>query len=207
MPCRLNHRVTGNTRTRMELANGLLSALGLSASAGLNAYIPLLVVGLLNRFTDLVDLASPYDLLSHAATLAVLGLLIVIELFADNVPLVNHVNDAIQTFIRPTAGAIAFAAATDAAEVAPILALVAGLVVAGGVHATKAVVVRPAVNAATGGVGNTPVSLAEDAVAYTMSVTAVALPVLILVVGGAITYVVVRFVRRIRRSGDPSTPG
>ncbi len=191
----------------MELLNGLLSALGLSASAGLNAYIPLLVVGLLNRFTDLIDLAGPYDLLSHAAILSVLGVLIVIELLADNIPLINHVNDAIQTFIRPTAGAIAFAAATDSANVAPVLALAAGLIVAGGVHATKSVVVRPAVNAATGGVGNTPVSLAEDAVAYTMSITAIALPVLILVIGGVIAYVVARFVRRIRRAGSRPESG
>lgn len=190
----------------MELINGLLSAFGLSASAGLNAYIPLLVVGLLNRFTDLIDLSSPYDLISHPVTLGVLAVLILIELFADNVPLVNHVNDAIQTFIRPTAGAIAFAAATDSVEVAPVLALVAGLLVAGGVHATKSLVVRPAVNIATAGVGNTPVSLTEDAVAYTMSITAVALPVLILVVGAAIAYWAIRLVGRSHEPEESGSP-
>lgn len=182
----------------MELINGLLSAFGLSASAGLNAYIPLMVVGLLDRFTDLIDLSSPYDLISHPATLITLGALILIELLADNVPLVNHINDAIQTFIRPTAGAIAFAAATDGVDVAPVLALIAGLLVAGGVHATKSLVVRPAVNVATAGAGNTPVSLTEDAVAYTMSITAVVLPILILVVGGAIAYFVIRLVGKSR---------
>ena len=188
----------------MELINGLLSAFGLSASAGLNAYIPLMVVGLLDRFTDLIDLSSPYDLISHPATLITLGVLILIELLADNVPVINHINDAIQTFIRPTAGAIAFAAATDGVDVAPVLALISGLLVAGGVHATKSLVVRPAVNVATAGVGNTPVSLTEDAVAYTMSITAVALPILILVVGGAVAYFVIRLVGRSRDPAEDS---
>lgn len=35
---------------------GILSAFGLSASAGLNAYIPLLVVSLMAKFTNLIEL-------------------------------------------------------------------------------------------------------------------------------------------------------
>src|SRR4051812_7765527 len=53
---------------------GLMQALGLSTASGLNAYVPLLVVGLLARFTTLVHLSSPYDLLSHAGVLGVLAL-------------------------------------------------------------------------------------------------------------------------------------
>ena len=37
----------------MELLTGLFSAFGLSASAGLNAYIPLLIIALMARFTHL----------------------------------------------------------------------------------------------------------------------------------------------------------
>ena len=40
----------------MELLTGIFTAFGLSASAGLNAYIPLLLVGLLARYTDLINL-------------------------------------------------------------------------------------------------------------------------------------------------------
>lgn len=163
----------------MELLTGLLSAFGLSASTGLNAYIPLLVVGLLDKYTDLITLNQPWDTISHPATLVSLTALVLIETFADNAPVINHINDAIQTFVRPTAGAIVFAASTDAAsDLHPALALVAGLLVSGSVHAAKSTIVRPAVTAATGGLGNTPVSVAEDAVAVSVSIAAIAAPLL-----------------------------
>lgn len=41
-----------------EVISGILGAFGLSVSAGLNAYIPLLVVSLLAKFTDLIELAK-----------------------------------------------------------------------------------------------------------------------------------------------------
>jgi len=105
--------------------------------------------------------------------------LILIETFADNAPLINHVNDAVQTFTRPTAGAIVFAASTDAAsDLHPALALVTGLLVSGAVHTAKSTVVRPAATAATGGLGNTPVAMAEDAVAVSVSIAAIAAPLL-----------------------------
>ena len=44
--------------------SGIFSAFGLSASAGLNAYIPLLIVALLARFTDLIVLKEPWNALT-----------------------------------------------------------------------------------------------------------------------------------------------
>ncbi|HEY5572504.1 MAG TPA: DUF4126 domain-containing protein, partial [Anaerolineales bacterium] len=94
----------------MEVLSGIFSAFGLSASAGLNAYIPLLIVALLARYTELIRLNQPWDTLANGWVIALLVVLSVIEFFADKIPAVNHVNDAIQTIIRPAAGAIAFAA-------------------------------------------------------------------------------------------------
>ena len=51
----------------MELLTGIFTAFGLSASAGLNAYIPLLLVGLLARYTGLIHLNQPWDTLSNPA--------------------------------------------------------------------------------------------------------------------------------------------
>ena len=45
-----------------EAFSGILTAFGLSTSAGLNAYVPLLIVALLARFTDLITLSAPWDL-------------------------------------------------------------------------------------------------------------------------------------------------
>jgi hypothetical protein len=103
-----------------------------------------------------------------------------VEFFADKVPAVNHINDIVQTFIRPTAGAVLFAASTDVVtNIHPVVALIAGLIISGGVHAAKSAALRPAVTATTGGAGNIPVSIAEDVVATILSILAVIIPVLV----------------------------
>jgi len=159
---------------------GIFSAFGLSASAGLNAYIPLLVVALLARFTDLIKLNPPWDTLTSWWIIGLLVVLSLIEFFADKVPAVNHINDIIQTIIRPVAGAIVFAASANVITgVSPVLALAIGLLTAGAVHTVKSVVVRPAVTAATAGVGNIPVSIAEDAASTVVSILSVVVPVVI----------------------------
>lgn len=163
----------------MELL-GIFTAFGLSASAGLNAYIPLLVVALLAKFTPLLTLSKPWDVLTSWWIIALLVVLSLIEFFADKVPAVNHINDIIQTIIRPAAGAIAFAASANViSDIHPILSLSLGLIIAGGVHTVKSVAVRPAVTAATGGAANVPVSIAEDLTSTVVSILAVVVPVVI----------------------------
>ncbi len=157
----------------------IFTAFGLSASAGLNAYIPLLVVSLLARFSGWIELHIPWNAMESWWVIGVLFLLSLVEFFADKIPAVNHVNDLIQTFVRPTAGAIVFAASANVAEVHPVLAMIAGLLVAGGVHAAKSVAVRPTVTAATGGTGNVPVSILEDLISTILSILAIVIPVLI----------------------------
>lgn len=163
----------------MEILN-ILSAFGLSASAGLNAYIPLLIVALVAKFTNLIHLAEPWDALTSWWVIGVLFVLSVVEFFADKVPAVNHVNDAIQTIVRPAAGAILFAASAKVVtDVSPILSIVLGILVAGSIHTAKAVAVRPAVTAATAGVGNVPVSILEDVISTVLSILSVVVPVII----------------------------
>ena len=165
----------------MELLLGIFSAFGLSASAGLNAYIPLLVVGAIGHyFPETLNLAAPFDLLANPWILVLLGVLVIIEMVADKVPAVNHINDIIQTVIRPVAGAIAFAASANViTDINPVLALACGLLVAGSVHTVKAAAVRPAVTAVSGGTANIPVSIAEDIVSLITSILAIILPIIV----------------------------
>ena len=164
----------------MELLTGVMAAFGLSASAGLNAYIPLLVIALTARYTDLIQLSSPWDALTSWWIIGLLIVFSLIEFFADKVPAINHANDAIQTFVRPVAGAIVYAASANVlTELHPVLALGAGILVSGTVHAVKSVVVRPAVTVTTGGAGNVPVSVAEDMFATFLSIMAIIIPVVI----------------------------
>ena len=161
--------------------DGLLSvftAFGLSSSAGLNAYLPLLVVALLARFTDLITLSPPWDTLESWWVIGVLAVLLLIEILVDKVPAVDSINDAIQTFIRPVAGAVLFAASAGViSEAHPVLAMIAGLLVAGGVHAAKATA-RPIVTGATAGVGNPVVSTVEDVASLVLAVLAIVVPIL-----------------------------
>jgi hypothetical protein len=182
----------------MELITGIFSAFGLSASAGLNAYIPLLILALVARFTNFITLSEPWDLLTSPWIIGLLVVLSVVEFFADKIPAVNHVNDAIQTFIRPTAGALAFAASAQViTDIHPVLSLGAGLLMAGTVHAAKSLAVRPAVTATTGGAGNIPISILEDIISTVLSILAILLPVFIAIVAILVTtWIIWRLWRR-----------
>ena len=175
----------------MEGLAGVFTAFGLSGSAGLNAYLPLLVVALLARFTPLIQLRDSWTALTSWWTIGVLVVLLIVEIVADKIPAVNHVNDAIQTFIRPAAGAFLFAASSNViGDIHPVFALVCGILVAGSVHLVKSAAVRPAVTLATaaptGGVATVPanivVSTVEDIVALVTSVLAVLVPFILVLV-------------------------
>jgi len=155
----------------------LATAFGLSTSAGLNAYIPLLIVALLARFTSLVTLNEPWDALSSWWVIGTLVVLLVVEILVDKVPAADTANDIIQTFVRPAAGAILFAATTNAIGLHPVLAAICGVILAGGVHVVKAGG-RPVVAATTAGMANPIMSTIEDMISLGTSVLAIVAPYL-----------------------------
>ncbi|WP_062380068.1 DUF4126 domain-containing protein [Demequina pelophila] len=186
-----------------------LTGVGLSAAAGLNAFIPLVLVGLFARFTDFIVLPDHLDWLqSWPAIIIGLGLL-ALELVLDKIPGVDHINDLLQSLIRPVVGGVIFAA-TAAAEVIdqsnfwqdnPLIAGIVGAIVAALIHAGKAAS-RPAVNAATAGTGAPLASFAEDATSVGLSLVAIFVPVLVvfvLIAMGVVFYRIVTTGRRRRR--------
>ncbi len=173
----------------------LLTALGLSVPAGLNAYIPLLAVALAQRFNWLT-LREPFDLLGSWWVIGVIAALLIIELLADKIPAVDSVNDAIQTVVRPAAGGlVAVAASGNTTGVSPWLLVVAGVILAGGVHAAKATA-RPAVNVTTAGMGAPVVSAVEDVGAVVLSAVAIAAPYLVVLTIVLLGIVIWRIWRR-----------
>lgn len=186
----------------IEAISGLSAAFGLSGSAGLNAYIPLLLVALAARFPTgdpLVELQPPYDIMGSWWAIGLLAVLLVVEIVADKIPAVDTVNDGINTFIRPAAGAILFAGSANViTDIHPILALGAGLLVAGGVHATKTAA-RPVVTVTTAGVGNPLVSAVEDFVAFIVSLLAIVLPIIAALLMATFLIVVIVMIRRWRQ--------
>ncbi len=186
----------------MDALLNVLTAFGLSTSAGLNAYLPLLIVALLARFTDLVELNPPWDALTSWWVIGLLIILLLIEMLVDKIPAVDTANDTIQTFIRPAAGAVLFAANSGIiGEMHPVLALACGLLVAGGVHAAKATV-RPVITATTAGTMNPVVSFAEDVLAFIVAILSILVP-LLLVLALLLTAIwVMRRWRRRRQAGQ-----
>jgi uncharacterized membrane protein len=200
----------------------ILSGLGLSAAAGLNAYIPLLALGLAGRFLDFVTLPAGWTWLSNEWVLIILGVLLVIEFVADKIPVVDTVNDWIQTVVRPAAGGIVFGtgASTETNAIADPaqffennnwVPIAMGIVISLSVHLTK-MAARPALNAITFGAAAPIASTLEDAGSVTLTVFALLLPVFVIVALGGIVAVFVVIFRRARRkraqdaTGIPSLP-
>lgn len=195
-----------------------LTGMGLSAAAGLNAYIPFLIVALIARFTDIIVLPSSFAWIESSWAIGIGAVLLLTELVLDKIPAVDTINDAVQTFIRPSMGGLIFAA-TSAAESLDEstwmqqnqwLGVVLGIVVSGLVHSGK-MAARPAINAGTLGAGAPVVSTAEDGASLGLSLIAIFVPVLVIVALIVLFGMLFWFWRRVRhwrkrrgrRSGDP----
>jgi hypothetical protein len=180
-------------------AGSLLAAFGLSGAAGLNAWIPLLAVGLLGRAGQL-ELADGYEWLESTPALIVLAAAFVLDFVGDKVPAVDSLLHAAGTVVHPAAGAIVFAGPTELPTDVPSIILFAlGAGVAGSLHATRATV-RPVSTTMTAGAGNPVLSLAEDLVSAVLSVVAVFAPLLGAICLLAVVVVAVVWWRRVRRS-------
>lgn len=167
-----------------------LTGSGLAAAAGLNAYIPLVAVGVLSRYTDWINLPSQWQWLENGWVLLVLAVLLVVEIVADKIPVVDHINDVLGTVVRPAAGGLAFGATAGAPTLTvpdPSLAtdqptwvpLVVGALIALVVHGLK-VTVRPVANVASAGTAAPVLSTGEDFTSVVMSLVAILLPILVI---------------------------
>ena len=183
-----------------------LTGMGLSAAAGLNAYIPFLVVALIAKFTDVIVLPASFGWMESWWAIGIGTALLLAEVVLDKIPAIDTVNDTIQTFIRPAMGGVIFAA-TQAAEniesgpwmqenswVGLVLGVVVSLIVHGGKMAA-----RPAINAGTLGAGAPVVSTVEDGASVGLSLIAIFLPVLVIAVLALIVWLAVWLWLRVRR--------
>ena len=194
----------------------LLTGTGLAVAAGLNAYVPMLVLGLAGRFLDFVELPTAWAWLENEWVLGILGVLLVVELIADKIPAVDSINDIIQSIVRPAAGGIVFgsgastqtAAVTDPAsffESNAWVPVVTGVVIALVVHGAK-MFVRPAANALTAGAAAPVLSTVEDIGSLMFSVFAILFPILVVVALIALVVLVFTVFRRLRRQRRSVAP-
>jgi hypothetical protein len=192
-----------------------LIALGLGIAAGTNAYIPLILLGSIARWTHLINLPESWQWLESEWTLGILAALIVLDMVAQRFPGVATVSDIFQTALRPTAAGIAVSA--QGASVATItnwesfwsdgqwvpVAVAVGVALV--VHLVK-VVVRATADAVTAGLAGGVLAGVDEGSSVAFSVTALLLPVLVplllVVTLGAILWLIWRKKKQ-RRSHSP----
>lgn len=183
-----------------------LTGMGLSAAAGLNAYIPFLVVALIARFTDYITLPVGYEWIESNWAIGIGAALLLAEVILDKIPAVDTINDTIQTFIRPSMGGLIFAATTAAAELDnstwmkenPWVSVVLGVLISGLVHTGK-MAARPVINMGTVGTGAPVVSTVEDVSSLGLSLVALIAPVLVILCLALLAWLLIWMWLKVRR--------
>lgn len=178
-------------------------AICLAAAAGLRAWLPLFVAGLLARL-GIADLGEGFGWLSSSPALACFGIATALEIIGDKVPALDHALDTVGTVLRPAAGALAAAAVLVHIRdpmVAVVLGMIVGVPSALVPHAAKASA-RAVSSATTVGFANPVLSAIEDGAALALVTLAFVVPVLMLLALIAAGIVFARWVaRRRQRSG------
>lgn len=149
----------------MENYEALLTTLallmGVSWASGINLYAVLLVLGW-GGSTGHIDLPPELSVLEDPLVIGAAGIMYFVEFFADKIPGIDSVWDAIHTFIRIPAGAMLAAGAVG--DVTPALEIAAGIL-GGGIAATSHVTkasTRLLINTSPEPVSNWSASLSED---------------------------------------------
>ena len=186
----------------MNVIQVLGLALGAAWTSGINLYATVAVLGLLEHY-KLAHLPGGLHVLDNPLIIGVAIFLYVVEFFADKIPYVDTVWDALHTFIRVPAGAVLAAAATaDISPTVQVLALLLGGGLALSTHGTKATV-RAGANLSPEPLTNWSLSLFEDVLAVGAVVLAVVYPVgifvVILIFLLLLVWILPKVVRRIRR--------
>ena len=185
-----------------------LTGAGLSAAAGLNAYVPFLLVAIVARFSDVITLPASFEWIESPWAIGGATLLLLTEVVLDKIPAVDSLNDIVGTAVRPTIGGVVAAATSSAGTLDnstfmtenPWISAIGGGLIAAVVHAGKASA-RPLINTASVGLGAPIVSTAEDVSSIGLSLIAIFVPVLVVVALAVLAWVMWRLILRVRRYG------
>ena len=183
--------------TVTEFLPALALAIALAASAGLRAWLPLLLAGGLAR-AGVLDLGPTFQFLASNKALVLFAVATVIELVGDKIPAVDHALDVLATPLRPAAGAL-LAASVLGTVSDPLTSIVLGTAVGAPTalvpHAAKSAL-RAASTATTGGLANPLLSFVEDAITLVTFALAVLVPLAVVALLGLTLYLASRWLRR-----------
>lgn len=173
-------------------------AAALAWASGLRLYLALFLAGLAGRL-GWIELPQSLALLEHPLVLGASGFMTLVEFFADKVPWLDSVWDAVHSFIRiPAGAALAAAVFADTGAAVALAAAILGGGVAAGTHLAKAGG-RAAINASPEPFSNWAASLAEDGLVPVGLWLAVAHPLAFLALLAVFALAAVLLVRQIAR--------
>jgi Domain of unknown function (DUF4126) len=175
----------------------ILTGLGLSAAAGLNAWVTLLLFNGLYRLLP-QEFPGPTSaaLSSHFAVTAALVLFLA-EFVADKIPIVDHLWNLLQTLLRPVVGALlTLAAVPETSASARVGLALAGAAATLATHLVKSTT-RLTSTAATRGFAQLALSLAEDALALAIGALVFFVPWFTAILIGALAFLLVLERRRV----------
>jgi hypothetical protein len=159
----------------VELLTSLGRTLGFSFAAGINLYATVAMLGLASRF-GWVDLPPQYDVFDSNWIIGAAAALYIVEFFADKIPWVDSLWDAVHTVIRPIGGAlIAVASIGSATPSTQAIVALAGAALAASSHLTKAGT-RAIANTSPEPFSNWILSLLEDGFVVALGVLALRYP-------------------------------
>ena len=151
-------------------------ALALAWGAGVRVYLVIFLCGLAGRM-GWMELPGQLTVLAHPLVIGASGFMLVVEFFADKLPWLDSLWDAVHTFIRVPAGAalVAMMFSDNPGAITAAAAILGGAVTAGA-HLTKAGA-RSAINMSPEPFSNWGASIAEDAAVPTGLWLAIAHPI------------------------------
>jgi hypothetical protein len=148
-------------------------------ASGINAYLVVLVLGLIGRFGQVAEIPLG---LTRTDVLVVAAILYVVELVADKIPYFDSLWDAVSTAIRPTVGAvIGLLMAQDAPTLQTAILAAAGGAAALTSHLVKGGL-RLIINTSPEPASNIAVSVGEDVAVAGVTTLAVLNPGLALAI-------------------------
>jgi hypothetical protein len=171
----------------------------LAATAGLRAFLPVFSASLMAWMTDL-PLPDNLMWLEKPQTVLIFGVATLLEILGDKIPIVDHALDSVQVLTKPLLAALA---ATPflyqlAPEQSVAIGILLGAPLALGVHSAKATA-RLGSTAATGGIGNPLLSIAEDVAAVAAIIIGFLAPLIALAVMAVTIFFIARLALRVRR--------
>jgi hypothetical protein len=186
----------------VDLLPTLGRTFGFSFAAGINLYATVAILGLASRY-GWVQLPEQFRVFDNDIVIGVALLLYVVEFFADKIPWVDSLWDAVHTVIRPIGGAlIAVTTLGDASPTMEGLVALMGGTLAAGSHFTKAGT-RAVANTSPEPFSNWILSITEDLFVVGLGFIALKYPTLAAVVVTVAVVLMIMFatwiIRAVRR--------